>query len=379
MSVKARFAFLTVSVVVVAVVAAIASGAAQTAGRGIYRLVGMFGQVVALVRANYVEEVPVEKLQGGAMTGLVETADPGGSWVPEASAKGFAAFRERALPPFGLVLGKRSSYPFVLQVLPGSPADRAGILPGELIERMGDDPVRARPLWLAQVLLDEGEKKGGELGLDVIDRALEGKRRVVLKTGPEALPAAKVVEQGGVPVVRVPVVGHDAVTQLEGGLDALGRAPALVVDLRGVALGKDDDAAALAALLAGGDVSLRMDRRDGDPSFLKASGPPRPWKIVVCLDATTAGPAELLAVALKGRGATLVGGESYGDTGRREPIKAAGGQLWLADRWCAGPDGKPVLGAGVKPDEVVRPRKGADAVLERALEIARGGALRQAA
>jgi hypothetical protein len=44
-----------------------------------------------------------------------------------------------------------------------------------------------------------------------------------------------------------------------------------------------------------------------------------------------------------------------------------------------GPDGKPLLGAGLKPDERVRPRMGADAVLERALELAGGRAVKQAA
>ena len=92
------------------------------------------------------------------------------------------------------------------------------------------------------------------------------------------------------------------------------------------------------------------------------------------------GPAELLASALKARGATLVGSESYGDTGQRRAIKGSGGEVWLAREWGLGPDGKPILGNGLKPDERVRPRQGADAVLERALELAGGAdAAKQAA
>ena len=51
----------------------------------------------------------------------------------------------------------------------------------------------------------------------------------------------------------------------------------------------------------------------------------------------------------------------------------------MATSWGVGPDGNPILGTGLKPDERVRPRKGADAVLERALELAGGRALKQAA
>jgi C-terminal processing protease CtpA/Prc len=97
------------------------------------------------------------------------------------------------------------------------------------------------------------------------------------------------------------------------------------------------------------------------------------------VDAATAGPGEVLALGLKSRGATLVGGESFGDTGERKVVHASGGDLWLADRWCVRPDGKPLLGNGLKPDEPVRYRKDVDAVLDRALELARGSAAKQAA
>jgi hypothetical protein len=51
----------------------------------------------------------------------------------------------------------------------------------------------------------------------------------------------------------------------------------------------------------------------------------------------------------------------------------------MANAWGVGPDGKPILGTGLKPDERVRPRKGGDAVLDRALELAGGRAVKQAA
>jgi C-terminal processing protease CtpA/Prc len=97
------------------------------------------------------------------------------------------------------------------------------------------------------------------------------------------------------------------------------------------------------------------------------------------VDGTTGGAAELLAVALKAQGATLVGGDSYGDTGQRRALRGAGGEVWLATTWGLGPDGKPLLGTGVKPDERVRPHKGGDAALERALELAGGRTVKQAA
>jgi hypothetical protein len=162
--VRLKVGFLVISALLVVAVVALGAGVAVPAGKGLYRLVGLFGEVVGLVRGNYVEEVPYEKLEMGALTGMVEAADPGGAFVPADSAPAFEKCRSRAVPAFGVVLGKRASYPAVLQVLPGSPAAAAGILPGELVERVGEEPVRARPLWRAQVLLDQAE-----LDLHVLD------------------------------------------------------------------------------------------------------------------------------------------------------------------------------------------------------------------
>jgi len=373
--VRQRRILLIVSLALIGGVVALASGAAGGAGRGAYRLVALFGRVVSLVRSSYVEEIPLEKLELGAMGGLVEAADPGGQWVPEEMVEAYGRVRSRAVPPFGMVLGKRSSYPFVLQVLPDSPAARAGIVPGELIERVGSDPVRARPLWRALVLLDSAERGGSGVPLDVIDRQFQGKRAVELKGGPSRIATSTVEVKDGVAVVRVVAVDAASASAVEHALPTGAAVNAVVVDLRGVALGEPDGAVRLAGQLVGGEAELKMGATGGKTAALKGTGPARTWKVVVCLDGTTAGPAELLAVLLKTRGATLVGSDSYGDTGQRRALKSAGGEAWLAAEWGLLPDGKPLLGAGMKPDERVRPRKDVDAVLERALELAGGRAV----
>jgi carboxyl-terminal processing protease len=375
---KQKWLFLAASLVILGAVVAVAWGAFGAEGGGLYRLVSMFGQVVSLVRTSYVEEVSVDVLEMGAMNGLVQEADPGGQYVPDNMVASYARVRARALPAFGLLLGTRSTYPVVLQVVAGSPAAKAGIVPGELVERIGTDPVRARPLWRALTLLDAAERKG-EVRLDVIDRDLSGKRPITLQAASYALSDPAIDVQEDVPVVRVPVVEPAAVAKLSDALREHATAASLVVDLRGVGLGSPEGAARIAAELSGGDVQVRLGQKDGKEQTFRASGPPRTWKVVVCMDGTTAGPAEMLAVVLKERGATLVGADSYGDTGERRALRGAGGEVWLATSWGLDPEGKPLLGSGVKPDDRVRARKGGDAVLERALELAGGHAVKQAA
>jgi C-terminal processing protease CtpA/Prc len=358
--VKQGKVFMVVSLVALLAVVAVAAGGADAMSRGLYRLVGLVGQVVALVRGSYVEEVPVERLELGALAGMVDAADPGGAWVPEEHAAAFASLAARS------------------EVVPGSAAASAGLKAGEYIERIGADPVRARPLWLALILLERAERAGEPVGIDVIDRAADEKRQVRLANGGVSTLAPSLTDERGVPLLRIPSVGAEAVARLEGLLAGFS-GPTLVVDLRGTGLGAAEAAVEAAAVIAGGEVEAPRVRRAGEAKPLRASRPLRQRTLVVCIDATTAGAAEVLAGTLKRRGATLVGSESYGDTGVRRSQAVAGGQLWLASDWFLGPDGKPVLGKGLTPDEVVRPRREGDVVLDRALELARAEALPKAA
>lgn len=376
---KLRAWFLVVSVALVLGVVMVTVGASAPTGTGLYRLVGLVGQAVALVRSSYVEEVEIARLELGAMAGMVEAVDPGGAWVPLAKIDSFERVTARALPPFGMVLGKRSSYPFVLQVLPGSPAAAAGVLPGELIERVEDEAVRARPVWRALVLLDEAERAGREVRVVVIDRQLSGTRTVMLKPGQVDVAGPAIELRDGVPVVRLGAVRREDVAALRRELDAHRGAAAVVVDLRSLAFGDMDAAAGIAALLVGGQVETKLARRAGDGRTLAARGEARDWRIVACVDHTTARAGELVAVLLKARGVALVGFPTYGDTGVRRSFETREGRVWLAEEWARGPDGKPLLGTGLNPDEVVRMRPDADPVLDRALELARGAALKKAA
>lgn len=377
--VRGKLVFVGVSVVALATVVVFASGTAGSAGDGMYRLVGVFGQVLALVRSSYVEEVAVDRLETGAVAGLVERADPGGMWVPNESQATVQAVLRREVPPFGLVLGKRSSYPFVLEVLPGSPAAEAGVQPGELIERVGDEPVRARPLWVSQVLLDQAERAGSSVVLDVIDRGLQGKRPVLLQARPVLNPPPELRLEEGVPVLRLWRLDDVTLSLLKVQLATLESSPGVVVDLRGVALGSPEAAVKVAAEVVGGEVELTAARRHGKGDVVRARGESRSWKVVVCVDATTAGAGEVAALAFQSRGAVLVGLETFGDTGRRQSIRSSGGHLWLAESWFAAPDGTAILGSGIQPDEVVRLRRDRDTILQRALELAGAEAAAEAA
>lgn len=369
MSMKHRAVFFATSLTVVLGLGTVAALSGKlTEGR--YKAIGLFSQVVSLVRSSYVDEVPLEKLEEGAINGLVANADPQGTWVPASHAELYRAYLQRTLPPFGLVLAMRSSYPVVLEVLPGSAAAEAGLRPGELIERIGEQPVRARPPWRAFTALELAERHGEAVAVDVIARDLSGKRPVRLQAGKPGDPSPQVTMRDGVAVVRLPVVAPFYVARLASLLPSADYP--VVVDLRGTALGTPEGAVEAAGVLLGGQLELPLAARGGPVKPVTTSRPPTGRKVVVCVDHTTARAGEWLAFVLSQKGVPTVGVETFGDTGLRAPTAVADGELWLARHFLLNQEQKPVLGRGLKPATLVRPGVEGDPILEKALELARG-------
>lgn len=376
MSMKQRTFFLAASLTVVLGLGTVAALSGKLS-EGRYKVVGLFSQVLSLVQSSYVEEVPLARLEEGAITGLVSTADPQGTWVPAAYVESFRAYQQRSLPSFGLVLGVRSSYPVILEVLPGSAAAEAGLKPGELIERIGDQPVRARPLWRALTVLEKADREGTALAVDVIAHDLSGKRPATLQPGKSGDPSPQVTLQEGAAVVRLPVVSQLHAARLMSLLPPA--STPVVLDLRGTALGNPEGSVEAAAVLLGGEFRLELAARRGSSSRVTATRPATGRKVVVCVDHTTARAGEWLAFLLAQRGVATVGLETFGDTGVRAPTPVSDGELWIARHFLLSPEQKPVLGRGLKPATQVRPTGEGDAILEKALELARGEAKAEAA
>ena len=113
---------------------------------GLYRPLGLFTEVLSLVRGNYVEKVEVKPLLAGAFSGMTEAMDPFSEYVPPEKMAAFEAARaarEKAdHVDSGLVLARRAGYPVVVTAVPGSPAAAAGIETDDLVEKVGG---RLRP------------------------------------------------------------------------------------------------------------------------------------------------------------------------------------------------------------------------------------------
>ena len=252
--------------------------------------------------------------------------------------------------------------PKVAAVRADSPAAAAGILPGELIEKIGSrDVLTGANLKMVRGLLADGADAALEIGV----RGADAKSRTVAVarvrraetslTDVEDLPA-------GMGYLRAAGIFAGAGAEIAAALDkwqAAGKFGA-ILDLRGADGTAEGEIPAVAAKFApAGAVLYSMDDRQGNELVSVKAGevPAASLPLMVLVDGETSGAAELLAAVLGGgvNGAMVIGRETSGDPMIREPKKLSTGRYaLLATRQLKTADGATYSGAnGVLPDVAV--------------------------
>ena len=102
--------------------------------------------VFGMVKSDYVEPVDEKKLISDAITGMVASLDPHSAYFDK---KSFKEFREGTSGRFvgvGIEITQEDGLVKVVTPIEGSPADRAGLKPNDLITRIGDTAVKGLSL-----------------------------------------------------------------------------------------------------------------------------------------------------------------------------------------------------------------------------------------
>ena len=270
---------------------------------GVYRPLGLFTEVLSLVRGNYVEKVEVKPLLAGAFAGMTEAMDPFTEYVPPEKMAAFEAARaaqgKAGHVESGLVLARRGGYPVVVTAVPGSPAAAAGLRTDDLIEKVGGLSARGLALWEVEAALS-GSAGGKGTVLVLRDEKPRRQTLEVLRASwTPQLPSAERVS--GELVVKVPAFSPGSAEALAALLAPLDRTKSLVLDLRGNAWGTWEEAARAAALFGpAGELGTLKGRRIEGRSWKAEPGQRiHAGGLVLLVDSGTGGPDELFAAALR--------------------------------------------------------------------------------
>ena len=319
------------------------------------------GRVLVLVENEYVEPVERKRLLRGALRGMVAELDPHSSYLPPRSFSTFRSDTEGEFGGIGVEVDFRNDQVTVIAPIEGSPADKAGIRPGDRIIAIDSTPVRGKS---ASELVERMRgPAGAEVTVTVRRTGAERPLNFTLKR--EVIEVASVAS-----AALIDDVAYLRIKQFQRGthrelLEAIatvreqnrGRIAGVILDVRNNAGGLVSEAIAVADefLDRGGIYSTRRRQSVVDEVSAERGGALVREPMVVLVNEFSASASELVAGALQDNGrATIVGAPTFGKGSVQSIIDLPGGAgLRLTTMRYYTPNGRAIQAQGISPDVFV--------------------------
>jgi carboxyl-terminal processing protease len=339
----------------------------------------IFNEVVATVIDTYVEPVNLERTMAGANLGLTEALDGDSGYLAAEEWKALQQGPGSDDADVGAVVTRRFGFLMVVSTRPGSPAEKAGLRPGDILKTI--DGKHSRPL---AVVTGERLLRGApgsvvklrvlRAGSDPLEMSLVRERLQ------PAEPEGKLLD-ASIGYLKVRDFHSKTAELVRGEVEALrkGGATKLVLDLRGAGWGAPMEGVRVAELFMKGGVVTKLVGRKTGEQVMSADASRSQWELplAVLVDTGTAGPGEVVAAALlDSERARLVGERTFGRAAFQKAVALPEGGLVITVAKYLTPKGNPIHGRGVTPnvpvevpDDAPPAANAGDAALEKALEI----------
>ncbi|WP_426050810.1 S41 family peptidase [Brevundimonas sp. SL161] len=337
--------------------------ASQTPRNETFRMLQLFGDVLAVVEQAYVVPVDNKKLIEAALAGMMTALDPHSNYLPP---QGFEDLQERTSGEYsgvGLTITAEGGLVKVISPMDGSPAARAGVQAGDIISAI--EGQNASGLTVTQV----SEKLRGAMGTSVSVTFLrDGEEPLEVTLVREVIKVESVTSrmEGDFGYLRISTFNENTGRELTEAIGKIRRDnPAVkgfVLDLRNNGGGLLTAAIDVSdAFLERGEIVSQRGRKPEQIERYAA----RPGDLtgglhlVVLINYGSASASEIVAGALKDQErATLVGLTSFGKGSVQTVIPLGGGRdgaLSITTARYYTPSGASIQKTGIEPDlEVAR-------------------------
>jgi len=395
-----RWKYLVVTsstIVVIVLLVGARHGVSASSNEDQYRHLAVYSEVLSRIKSDYVEEPDMKNVTLGALNGLLESIDPYASYLNADQYKQYLKTKDAKKADIGLVLSKRLGYVGVVDAIPGSPADKAGLNTGDIIESINGVATRDMPLVYADMLLRGDPGTSVELGILRVSKPDPAK--ITLTRDQVHAPAvSSKMLQDQIALIQVPSLDAAKVREVKSKLEELQKqgAKKIILDLRNDPVGPPEEGIHLANLfLDKGLITYLQGQKYTRQNFeAAAASTVSKLPLVVITNRGTAAGAEIAAAALlENKRAEIVGEHTYGDAALRRAITMDDGSaVILSIAKYYSPNGKAIQDTGVTPtipvadaqpvletdDDVPAPEpqntpKGEDLLLKKAIEVISGG------
>jgi carboxyl-terminal processing protease len=327
------------------------------ANPGPYPQLRIFEDVVRHIVQDYVEKPDLEKVRVGALRGLTEGLDPYSAYLLPQQVKQYQS--NKTLPDTtGMVIGQYSGFAYVIAVVPGSPAEKAGVKIGDVIEYIDTHATRDLDLYDVKSLLSGAP--GSTVELTLINRKAEKIKLVRGKVPPTPTETRLLESQIG--YVKVPILVKGQSEAVESAIkDVIKKgAKSIIIDLRGSAGGDLDEGLKVADFfLKSGVIAKSIGRKEKVIATFEAKpeNDLTELPVAVIINRTTAGASEIVAAAImeNQRGEVIGERTLFGMGSEQElfPLDDGSALLLTVARY-ASPLGKIFMTDGVTPNVEVK-------------------------
>jgi carboxyl-terminal processing protease len=359
MSMKTKAAVIFASVAVLGFMAFGEWGGVRASSNdGAYRQLEVYSEVLSRVRSEYVEEPNIPKVTDGALHGLLESLDANSSFLTAPQYKEFKSRNTDMKADIGAGISKRFGYATVISVIPGGPADKAGVEGSDIFEAI--EGQSTRDMSLAQIRSMLAGQPGSNVTVSVVRaRRAEPQKTVITRDVVSVPGVSDKMMEDGIAYLKVDALPKGKSQEIGNRVKALQKqgAKKLILDLRNASEGEESEGIATANLfLNHGTITYLQGQKypreayNADPAKAITSLP-----VAVLVNRGTAGPAEIVAAAiLENARGDIVGDKTFGDGSIQKVIDLPDGSaLILSIAKYYTPSGKAIQDTAITPNVLV--------------------------
>ncbi|WP_455906947.1 lmo1851 family serine protease [Peribacillus frigoritolerans] len=312
------------------------------------------------IKDDYYEEVDEEKLVDGAINGMIKSLDdPYSAYMDKKEASSFHESISSSFEGIGAEIQEQDGQIMVVSPIKGSPAEKAGVKPNDII--LSVDGKSVEGLSSSEAVLKIRGEKGTKVDLS-ISRAGESEP-IELTIKRDTIPIETVYAEmleDGVAKIQVTSFSEHTVQELKTALEEMSKKDmkGLVLDLRGNPGGLLDQAIEMASLfIPNGKVVLQVEDRSGKKDVYKSENDGElKIPVVVLIDDGSASASEIVAAAVsESADIPLIGVKSFGKgtVQTAEDFEDGSNFKYTAAKWLT-PEGNWIHKKGIKPDITVK-------------------------
>ncbi len=325
----------------------------------VYKYLNLFGEAFEKIKNNYVEEVTVKDLIESAIEGMLTSLDPHSTYLNTEELDELRVQTKGEFGGLGIEVTLENGVVKVISPIDDTPASKAGIMAGDVITHLDDEPVLGMTLSEA-VSLMRG-KVGSKIKLKVLRNGSENLDIEIVRAIIE-LKSVKSRIENEVGYIRVSSFNQKVDDEIKKAIKKFksdnDKPIGYILDLRNNPGGLLDQAISVTDIfLEKGEIVSTRGRNNGDTNRYNAvkSDLTNGLPLVVLINQGSASASEIVAGALQDhKRAIIMGTKSFGK-GSVQTILPSGENvaIKLTTAKYYTPSGKSIQQTGINPDILV--------------------------